>query len=148
MQKGKESNRSQKELQLFLENGAGGTIRPDKKVIVIDIKDSKLNKVDQFQLTMSRHSTERVNERDISDQALSIALIYGKAFFKQGLIFYVLGEKNMPELNDEKLQRKCKNLVVVVSGDSDELITTYRSKNPFKHIKKKTKRLSRYRSAA
>jgi|TARA_B110000967_G_C18900073_1_gene574107 hypothetical protein len=147
MQKGKEGNRSPKEVN-FLKNVAGETIRPEKKVIVVDVKDRKMNKIDEFQLTMSRHSIERVNERDISNEALSIALIYGTAFFKQGLIFYVLGEKNMPYLNDEKLLRKCKNIVVVVAGDSDEIITTYRSKNPFKHIKKKTKRLTKYNNAA
>jgi|TARA_B110000879_G_scaffold148679_1_gene192719 hypothetical protein len=143
--KRKEVQEELKNTQLFTKNGNKDS---DKRVITIDVKDNKMNKIQEFKLTLSKHSSERINERNISNEALSIALIYGEVFFKQGLIFYVLGNKNLPALLDKKLQRKCQNLVVVVAGDSDEIITTYKSKNPYKHIKKKTKRLSRWGNAA
>lgn len=116
--------------------------------LVVDIKDYKMNTLDDFQMTLSVHSTERLIERNISHGAIELALIYGKAFFKQGLVFYVLGEQNLPELVGAKTRKKCKNLVVVTAGDSDEIITTYRNKNPFKYIKKKSKRLCKNRFAA
>ena len=119
-----------------------------KQIITVDVKDQQLNTVQKFQMTLTHHSSERMTQRNITSEALEIALIYGKTFFKQGFIFYVLGEKNLPERLNAQLRKKCKNLVIVVSGDSDEIVTSYRSKNPFKHIKKKTKRLSRYTAAA
>lgn len=36
------------------------------------------------------------------------------------------------------------NTVVIVSGDSNQIITCYRSKNPFKNIKTKSKILQKY----
>lgn len=131
----------------FVQNDQKIGDRP-KQIITVDVKDRQLNTVQEFRMTLTNHSTERMIQRSISSVAVKIALIYGKAFFKQGLIFYVLGEKNLPEKLHAQLRKKCKNLVIVVAGDSDEIVTSYRCKNPFKHIKKKTKRLSRYANAA
>ena len=116
--------------------------------LVVDIKDHMMNKIDDFQMTLSAHSNESLIERNISYSAIELALIYGKAFFKQGLVFYVLGEQNIPDLVGAQVRKKCKNLVVVTAGDSDEIITSYRNNNPFKYIKKKSKRLSKHKYAA
>ena len=123
-------------------------IEDQKKTLIISIKDRKMNHLDQFHMTLTEHSIERIKERDICDDSLQLALIYGRAFFKQGLVFYVLGQQNIPNNINAKLRRKCLNLVVVTAGDSDQIITSYRNSNPFKYIKKKSKRLSKHKYAA
>lgn len=124
------------------------SIDDQKKTLIISIKDRNMNNLDQFQMTLTEHSSERIKERDICGDSLQLALIYGRAFFKQGLVFYVLGEQNLPNNIDSKLRKKCMNLVVVTAGDSDQIITSYRNHNPFKYIKKKSKRLSKHKYAA
>lgn len=119
-----------------------------KETMMIGLKDKNMNQIGEFKMTLSKHSNERINQRCISREAIEIAMIYGEEFFKQGLIFHVVGETNVPELVDPQLKKKCKNLVVVVAGDSGEIITSYRNKNPFRHIKKKSKRLRTMWNAA
>ena len=55
-------------------------------------------------------------------------------------IYYVLGVNRIPDLLQK--ETKClKNTIVVVDGNSDTVLTCYRSKSPFKHIRKKSKTL-------
>lgn len=114
-----------------------------KKNIVVKVQDQELGKSEQFSMTMSHHSAERIEQRSISQRAIEIALLHGVVFFKQGLQFYVMGENNLPDNINPQVRKKCKNLILVISGDTSEIITTYRNKNPFRYVKKKSKQLSR-----
>ena len=108
-------------------------------IITWIIKDEDLNKSETLRFSHSQHSFKRANQRNISSRNISEVIEYGKAFFKQGLVFYVLGEHNLPKsLNQND---KSKNIVVIIAGDSNTILTCYRSKNPYKHIKKKQKTL-------
>ena len=106
------------------------------------------NKTEEVSFEYTTHSKERSAQRNICSKKIEIVMDYGKTIFKQGLIFYILGYKNIPEVISPKERKKFKNLIVVVSLDSDKIITCYRSKNPFKHIKKKKKSISKYKKAA
>ena len=106
-----------------------------------DVYDKISNKSQKVTFTHTRHSQQRSCERSIHDQDLAAVIENGDAIFKQGMTFYVLGEKNIPKDLPLKLQKKVKNLVVVVAGDEASIITCYRSKNPFKHLKRKSKTL-------
>ena len=46
-----------------------------------------------FNFSHTQHSNKRSCQRGINKYKIIIALEYGKATFKQGLLFYVLGEK-------------------------------------------------------
>ena len=109
--------------------------------------DKKTGFVQAFQFCHTNHSSQRAAQRGINQFKISTALLYGETFQKQGLIFYVLGENKIP---DDLIKSKniLKNTIIVLSGDSDEIITCYRSKNPFKHINKKTKFLQPLKFAA
>ena len=112
------------------------------------VNDTKCQKFVDFNFKHSRHSFLRASQRGINSSKITAALQYGANVYKQGLIYFILGEDNIPEslLKDKN---KLKNTVVVVSGNSNEVITCYRSPNPFKNIKLKPKRLStRYNNAA
>lgn len=106
------------------------------------VTDEDLNKSETLTFKHSQHSLERANQRSIDDISIANTIEYGKAFFKQGLIFYALGEHNIPKNNRNKLSKVNTNLIVVVAGNSNTIITCYRSKNPFKHLKKKQKNLA------
>ncbi|MEJ7627303.1 MAG: DUF4258 domain-containing protein [Ferruginibacter sp.] len=100
-----------------------------------------------FQFTHSRHSRRRSAQRGIKMNQLTLALQYGETIYKQGLIYFILGEDNIPD-SLLKNKDKLKNTVVVVAGDSNTVVTCYRSANPFKNIKLKSKKLYHYGYAA
>jgi len=96
----------------------------------------------------SQHSFQRASQRGISKHKMRVTLQYGEVMYKQGLLFFVLGENNIPDFLI-KDKNKLQNTVVVVSGDSNEVITCYRSANPFRNIKLKSKKLYKsYSNAA
>jgi hypothetical protein len=100
-----------------------------------------------FNFSHTQHSNKRSCQRGINKDKIIIALEYGKATFKQGLLYYVLGEKDIPaHLQHHK--NKFMNTVVIVSGDSNVIVTCYRSKNAVKNIKLKPKELRKYLKCA
>ncbi|WP_452228972.1 DUF4258 domain-containing protein [Lacinutrix sp. MEBiC02404] len=107
-----------------------------------EVTNAELNKSETLSFNHSKHSFKRANERNINHENISDVIEYGKAFFKQGLVFYVLGEHQLPDALIQKGHDKSQNIIVVIAGDSNTILTCYRSKNPFKHIKKKQKNLS------
>ena len=113
----------------------------EPKKVTWEVKDKDLNKSETLTFNHSYHSFKRANERNINPENISDVIEYGKAFFKQGLVFYVLGEHQLPDELIQKGHDKSQNIVVVIAGDSNTILTCYRSKNPFKHIKNKQKYL-------
>ena len=102
----------------------------------------------EFTFEHTEHSYLRARQRGFNNKKIVAVLQYGENVYKQGLIFYILGENNIPD-SLSKQKEQLKNTVVVVSGDSNEVITCYRSPNPFKNIKMKSKRLApKYSNAA
>jgi len=92
-------------------------------------------------LRSTRHMQKRLQQRGIGEEHICLAMDYGEAFFRQGLIFYVVGEKLLLMLPDHRLREKIKNLVVVVSPETNDVLTCYRSKKGMRHVRKKQKRL-------
>lgn len=109
-------------------------------LMVYRAEDEVSNRGMDFTIRLSKHSVTRSSQRGIESYKLAIALQYGEVFMKQGLIYYVLGENNIPE-QYSTLKSQLKNIVVVCCGRTDEVITCYRSANPFSRIKHKSKRL-------
>ena len=95
-----------------------------------------------WNLNLSNHSRIRSQQRGITSDLINLAMDYSLAFFKQGLIFFAVLEKMMPEDMDHNLREKLNNLVVVVSPESNEIVTCYKSHNGVHRLKRKTKRLS------
>jgi magnesium-transporting ATPase (P-type) len=113
-----------------------------KTSITWQVSDKSLEKSETLNFNHSQHSLERSNQRNIPTYKIAQAIEYGTAYFKQGLIFYVLGVKSIPDYITKKSRNNNSNLIVVVAGDSNTILTCYRSKNPFKHIKKKQKNIA------
>ena len=108
--------------------------------IVYRAEDSETQQGMEFSIHLSRHSVTRSSQRGIDSFKIAMALEYGEVFMKQGLIYYVLGKNNIPE-NYSTLKNQLKNIVVVCSSRTDDVVTCYRSANPFSWIKHKPKRL-------
>jgi len=108
--------------------------------IQFEVEDEKTKQTHVLKFKHSQHSLIRSSQRGISKSKIEIALMFGQIYFKQGLNYYVLGEKDIP---DSHLKEKShlKNIVVVVSGESNTVITCYKSKNPFKLMKHKSNEL-------
>ena len=102
------------------------------------MENPKTREIQVFSFKHSIHSFERSSQRGMNSRKLVTALAYGMPYYKQGLIFYVLGENNIPQ-GLEKNKTKLKNTIVVVDGDSGMVITCYRCSKPHKHVKHKTK---------
>jgi hypothetical protein len=111
-----------------------------QREILFKVEDKKTHHMQIMKFEHTKHSLIRSSQRGIGNSKISLALVYGQAYFKQGFNYYVLGEKDIPEyLSKEKSHLK--NIVVVVSGDSNQVITSYKSSNPFKHVRIKSKEL-------
>ena len=94
-----------------------------------------------FNFKHTKHSFLRAAQRGINSDKIEATLKYGESVYKQGLIYFILGEHNIPPFL-YKDRNKLINTVVVVAGNSNQVITCYRSSNPFRHIKVKQKQLA------
>lgn len=96
--------------------------------------------IEEYEISHSSHSYLRAKNRGFSTKDIWLAIDYGEIKQKQGLTFYVVLEKNLPESLDDKTKDRINNLVVIVNGS--QILTCYKSKYAFKHINKKRQRLS------
>ena len=95
-----------------------------------------------WNLSLSNHSRIRSQQRGITTDLINLAMDYSVAFFKQGLIFFAVVRKLLPDNMDPRLRERLNNVVVVVSPDSNEIVTCYKSSNAVHNLKRKMKRLS------
>ena len=107
------------------------------KIMVRTITDENSGKQYNYSMMHSNHSKKRAAQRGFTETDILDALDYSEVIRKQGLFFYTVTNSKLPDALPEKRRKKLNNLVVVVSGDSDSIITCYKSRNNIKHIKKK-----------
>jgi hypothetical protein len=106
------------------------------------VEDESSNQGLDFLFSHTHHSFTRSSQRGINSDQIIVALEFGEVFYSQGLQWYVLGEKNIPTYLKHK-KNQLMNTVVIVSGDSNQVITCYRCTKPFKNIKTKSKILQK-----
>jgi len=61
------------------------------------------NLVYKWNISKTNHAERRSNQIGISEDIINLAMDYGVPLFKQGLIFYAVIEKNLPDALDHKL---------------------------------------------
>ena len=94
----------------------------------------------EYKISHSCHSYQRAKNRGLSTQDLWLAIDYGEMNQKQGLIFYLVLDKNLPSSMDTKTKEKINNMVVVTNGDSSQILTCYKSKFASRHIRRKSQK--------
>lgn len=97
----------------------------------------------EFTTRHSKHSRKRASQRSFDHNVLSNVLLLGSPFYKQGLIFYTVMERDIPEGLDHEMAEKIRNLVVVTGNHDHQIITCYYSKNAVKHLRRKGKELKK-----
>lgn len=102
----------------------------------------------KYPVLHSNHSSRRAAQRGINNEYIQVALSYSVSWFKQGLIFHVVLNKAIPKDIDPRIRKKIKNMVIIIAGDSNTIITCYRAKKAMHAIKKKSKVLKKYTNAA
>jgi len=115
--------------------------------IAFRVEDKTSLKFIDFKFKHTQHSFLRAAQRGINLKKIKASLQYGESIYKQGLIYFILGKSNIPD-SLIKEEDKLKNTVVIVSGNSNEVITCYRSANPYRNIKHKSKNLCKNYSYA
>lgn len=119
----------------------------NSKVVITFVTDESSGKSGKLVYLHSNHSDVRSQQRGLNDNQISFALQYGKEIFKQGLIFFVVRDKDIPEHIKPQSRKQYKNIVLITSSDGS-IITCYKSKKAHKSIKLKKKRLGRRKIAA
>jgi hypothetical protein len=107
----------------------------------VNVYDEESGRTGAYSLQHTNHSLIRSEERGINNMMITLVIEYGKLFQKQGLEFYVMGEKKLPNGIDHNLQGKVKNTVVVI-GENGQIVTCYKGRAVLKHIQRKQKYLS------
>jgi len=107
------------------------------------VTDPKTKKSQVIEMYLTKHAQARILERGFSHEIIFYALEFGKEVCKQGLVFYVVLNKNLPETLSSKKIQELNNIVLVVDPNIAQIITCYKATNASKHIKRKAKRLSR-----
>lgn len=123
------------------------TKKQSERKLYWNIEDPDTHKKYGIEYLKTKHLEKRICQRNFNDEFIQTVVDYGIAYFKQGLIFYVLGDKNVLSHLPIQQQKRFQNIVVVVASNDSHILTAYRSKNPFKHIKKKSKILSKVMAA-
>jgi len=88
----------------------------------------------------SNHSISRAAQRGIQTPSIETIIQEGKTIHKQGYKFLFMTVKEL-RYHAPAEQKKLKNLVVVMAGDSNTVVTCYKNKDAIGNIKRKSKRL-------
>lgn len=95
----------------------------------------------------SKHSQKRAAQRSINHKTLMQVLTFGTPYYRQGMSFYTVLEKDIPEDIDHRTKEKLHNLVVVLGSSGEQIVTCYYNSEPVKYLKRKGKELKKYRRA-
>ena len=111
---------------------------PETRLLSWDVMDPVENQYEKRRYHLSRHCMQRASQRGIQADAIAIALEFGRVYCRQGMLFHVLGKRQLPQALRHEWER-LRHTVVVLAEDDTTLITAYRSDNPFRKIKRKPK---------
>lgn len=95
-------------------------------------------------ISLTNHARERSAHRAINRQMIQDTIDYGQMIRKQGLRYFVMTEKCIPDQMPPQYQERVKNTVVILTPDN-AVMTVYKNEDALKHIKRKPKRLERYK---
>jgi len=87
------------------------------------------------------HARIRICQRGITTEEIQSIVESGTCVLKQGLRFYYGGSKLADKFHEQGLSDSSRNLVVVMDGEENVVITCYKNENGVRHIRKKSKRL-------
>ncbi len=119
---------------------------PETRLLSWDVLDPVENQYEKRRYQLSRHCMQRVSQRGIQADAIALTLEFGRVYRRQGMLFHVLGKRQLPPAFRHEWER-LRHTVVVLAEEDTTLITAYRSDNAFRKIHRKPKvLLTHYKS--
>lgn len=92
--------------------------------------------------TLTDHAQRRCDQRGIGMAEIELVTAHGKVISRQGLLFHVMREKDIPRHLPAAVQGRLKHIVVVLpASEPDLVLTVYRNAGAMAHIKRKGKKL-------
>lgn len=118
----------------------------DPMTLAFEVMDDESQERNSFEFQHTYHSMERCSSRGLTPEKIMAVLTYGDCLSKQGLEYIFMTKQTSQHLPDhlKYLADKLENIAVVMSSNG-VMITAYHSKNVKKHLKMKTKTLSKPR---
>ena len=111
---------------------------PETRLLSWDVLDPVDNQYEKRRYHLSRHCMQRVSQRGIQADAIALTLEFGRVYRRQGMLFHVLGKRQLPTAFRHEWER-LRHTVVVLAEEDTTLITAYRSDNPYRKIHRKPK---------
>lgn len=105
------------------------------------IGDAATNRRRQWKLRHSQHAMKRCQQRGICRRAIALALVYGAYEFRQGMVFRVVRDCDIPASLGSKDRELLRHLVVVMDESEREVVTCYRNPRAAARIRRKPKHL-------
>lgn len=105
--------------------------------VVFKAEDVETKESLEFSIFHSFHSKRRSSQRGLTNEKISIVLTYGYVVSKQGMDYYILRSRDIPD-HLKHLKSELENTVVLLASDGC-MITCYRGNNVFRQIYKKSK---------
>jgi len=127
---------------LQLENSTSSLVTAEfglLREIRYTVKDEYSERYKHLKLVHSRHSMKRSQQRGISRRAIILAAMYGSCEFKQGLVYRVVRDADIPESLNSKDRKLIRHLVVILDESERQVITCYRNSKGIRNIRRKPK---------
>jgi len=77
--------------------------------------------------SVSDHARLRMGQRGVSEEAVELALTYGRKIHSRGAVFYVIGRKEISKLEDDMPEIATLDGVQVIASSDGSVITVYKN---------------------
>ena len=92
--------------------------------------------------TLTDHAQRRCDQRGIGMEEIELVTAHGKVISRQGLLFHVMREKDIPRHLPAAVKGRIKHVVVVIpTSEPGVVMTVYRNPRAITHINRKGKKL-------
>ncbi|MCC5904827.1 MAG: DUF4258 domain-containing protein [Balneolaceae bacterium] len=92
------------------------------------------------QIQYTDHAKRRMAQRAVTKDQVILVLRHAKKIHRQGFLFHIMRDKDLPKGLDAQMCGRVKRLVVVTTpAEEPTVITAYRSQKALKRIKCKSK---------
>ena len=96
--------------------------------------------LEEMPFSFSGHATRRMSQRTISQEQVSLVLVYGRLIRSRGACFYVAGRKEVNRCAKEGVDlRSAEGIQVIVDERTNTVLTVYRNRN-FRQIRPQHRR--------
>lgn len=89
---------------------------------------------------LTKHARKRMSQRGVKEDAIKLALQFGRKIYSRRALFYVIGQKEITKHGEQYPELKIlEGLQVVVDVESQKVLTVYRS-HDLRQIRPKKRR--------